>query len=140
MSNKYSHEAFASLIPDITPVNEPFWDALHRGEIHLQHCNDCQANQYPPETFCYQCGSTDLDWQRVDGEGTIYSFTVMHASRHPAFKDHVPYPVIIVQLDDGPRMVSAVLEAKGDINIGDRVKPVIHQVSDERSILMFEPV
>ena len=61
MRNKYSHEAFASLIPDITPVNEPFWDALHRGEIRLQHCNSCQANQYPPETFCYQCGSTDLD-------------------------------------------------------------------------------
>jgi uncharacterized OB-fold protein len=140
MNKQYSHEAFASLIPEITPLNAPFWDALHRGEIHLQHCTHCQSYQHPAEMFCYQCGSRELEWQRVEGEGTIYSFTVIHSSQHPAFKDHVPYHVIIVQLDEGPRMVSAVFDAKGGIKIGDRVKPIIHKVSDDRSILMFEPV
>ena len=62
-----------------------------------------------PESFCYACGSTDIAWKPSTGEGEIYSFIEVHQLYNAAFKDHLPYVVAIVQLDDGPRILGAML-------------------------------
>jgi uncharacterized OB-fold protein len=129
----------ASLAPEINSVNAPFWDGLASGEVRLQHCNACGTHQYPPESFCYQCGATDLEWQAVRGEGEVYSFVVVHRAPNPIYKQFQPYTVAIVQLDEGPRMISAMLTLDAPIDIGARVKPIIKALDGERSILTYEP-
>ena len=137
MSEDFSE--FGGLLPEIDAVNGPYWDGLAEGEVRLQHCNGCGANQYPAETFCYECGGADLDWRAVGGCGEIYSFIVVHQSYHAAFKPFLPYTVAIVQMDDGPRMLAAMLNLETPVNIGDRVQPRIQAISNERAVLLYEP-
>jgi uncharacterized OB-fold protein len=133
------YAAFADLLPTITELNETFHAGLSAGEFRLQHCSACDANQYPGEAFCYECGSTDVAWQAASGEGSVYSFIVVHQPYHPAFQPFLPYPVAVVQLDAGPRMLGAMLDVEEPIAIGDRVRARIVPISEERSGLFFEP-
>ena len=133
-------EGFGELLPEINELNAPFWGGLADGEIRLQKCGKCGTAQYPAESFCYQCGAQDLSWVKVAGEGTVYSFIVVHQPYHKAFKQFLPYTVVIVQMDEGPRMLSAMLGLQEPIEIGDRVKPCIRRIDSERAFLTYEPV
>ena len=128
---------FAFLLPDVTPISRPYWDGLAAGQLRLQHCRACGAYQYPPESFCYECPATDLEWRTVEGRGTIYSFIVVHQLYHPAFAERVPYVVATVQLDEGPRLLAALFEEGARVAIGARVHPRIEPIADGRSALFF---
>lgn len=130
---------FGELFPEINELNAPFWDGLANGEVRLQQCSGCGAHQYPPESFCYQCGAQELSWVPVSGDGTVYSFIVVHQQYHKAFKDFLPYTVAIVQMDEGPRMLSAMLGLRRPIAIGERVKPRVRRVDKDRAFLTYEP-
>ncbi len=137
--NGMNFDAFGELFPEINELNAPFWNGLALGEVRLQKCGQCGAHQYPAESFCYACGAQAMAWVAVAGEGTVYSFTVVHQQYHKAFKEFLPYTVAIVQMDEGPRMLSAMLGLKRHIAIGERVKPCIRVVSKDRAFLTYEP-
>ena len=80
-----------------------------------------------------------MSWVAVAGDGTLYSFIVVHQLYHKAFKAFLPYTVAIVQMDEGPRMLSTMLGLKKPIAIGDRVKPCIRAVDKDRAFLTYEP-
>jgi uncharacterized OB-fold protein len=81
-----------------------------------------------------------MSWVAVAGEGTLYSFTVVHQLYHKAFKPFLPYTVAIVQTDEGPRLLSAMLNLKRPARIGERVKPCIRVVDDGKAFLTYVPV
>ena len=138
--NDMTFSGFGDLFPEITDLNAPFWKGLGQGALRLQKCGKCGAHQYPAETFCYECGGQDMSWVAVAGEGSLYSFTVVHQLYHKAFKPFLPYTVAIVQLDEGPRMLSAMLGLKRPVRIGERVKPLIRVVDNEQAFLTYVPV
>ena len=131
---------FGELFPQITESNAPFWQGLAQGEVRLQQCGHCGVHQYPAESFCYQCGAQDMSWVAVAGEGTVYSFTVVHQLYHKAFKPFLPYTVAIVQMDEGPRMLSAMVGLQRPVSIGERVKPSIRVVDNDKAFLTYVPV
>jgi uncharacterized OB-fold protein len=132
-------ERFSELLPEIDELNAPFWRGLAAGEVRLQRCGRCSAHQYPPESFCYQCGAQALSWVRVSGEGTVYSFIVVHQAYHEAFRAYLPYTVAIVQMDEGPRMLCPMLGLRQSVAIGDRVRPCIRPVGEARAFLTYVP-
>ncbi len=132
-------DGFGELFPEITELNKPYWDGLAQGEVRLQKCGACGKYQYPAETFCYECGAQKMSWVKVAGEGTVYSFIVVHQLYHKLLKPFMPYTVAIVQMDEGPRMLAAMLGLKKSIAIGDRVKPCIRVVDNERAFLTYVP-
>ena len=138
--NDMNVSEFGELFPAITELNAPFWKGLAQGEVRLQKCGTCGAHQYPAETFCYECGAEAMSWVTVAGEGTLYSFTVVHQLYHKAFKPFLPYTVAIVQMDEGPRMLSAMLGLKRPLTIGERVKPCIRVVDNDKAFLTYVPV
>jgi uncharacterized OB-fold protein len=138
--NEPSFSGFGELFPEITELNAPFWKGLAEGEVRLQKCCACGAHQYPAETFCYACGAEAMAWVAVAGEGTLYSFAVVHQLYHKAFKPFLPYTVAIVQMDEGPRMLSAMLGLKRPVAIGERVKPCIRVVDNDKAFLTYVPV
>jgi len=138
--NDMNFAGFGELFPEITESNAPFWNGLAQGEIRVQRCSQCGTHQYPPETFCYECGAQDVSWVPVKGEGTLYSFIVVHQLYHKAFKAFLPYTVAIVQMDEGPRMLSAMLGLKRPVRIGERVKPCIRKADDGKAFLTYVPV
>lgn len=136
--SEMNFEGFGELFPEINDLNAPYWSGLAQGEVRLQRCGTCGRHQYPAESFCYECGAQDLSWVAVSGGGTVYSFIVVHQQYHKAFKDFMPYTVVIVQMDEGPRMLAAMLGPRRTIAIGDRVKPCIRRVDNERAFLTYE--
>lgn len=133
-------DGFHELFPEINELNAPYWDGLAGGEVRLQKCGKCGFHQYPAESFCYDCGAQEMTWTEVKGEGTVYSFIVVHQSYHKAFEPFLPYAVAVVQMDEGPRMLAAVLGLERPLEIEERVKPCIRMVDNERAFLTYEPI
>ncbi len=107
-------------LPDTgNPLEAPFWAALARGELKIQHCDGCGIWLFPTRIRCGTCGEPPV-WKTVSGRGRIWSFTLVHPPVLPAFAPYAPYPVVVVELEEqqGLRMVGNLLFAPGDaINV-----------------------
>lgn len=86
---------------------------LEEGTLGFQGCASCRASVFPPRTRCPRCGADSLEWRASSGAGTVYSTTVISA------RDQDPYSVVLVDVDEGYRMMSRV---DGEVAIGDRVR------------------
>jgi uncharacterized OB-fold protein len=96
--------------PEITPVNKPWWDALAQGSLTFQSCA-CGHKWLPPRAECPACLGTQWKWEAASGRATLVSFTVFHVAYHEAFKTRIPYNVAVVELAEGPRMISNVIDS-----------------------------
>ncbi len=95
-------------LPQVTPLTEPFWGALRRGRIAFQACT-CGHRWLPAREACPRCLGTDHRWEDGSGRAAVVSWVVYHTAHHDAFKDRVPYNVAIVELEEGPRLITNVL-------------------------------
>ena len=119
---------------------KPFWDNLKEHKLTVQRCNACQAYfTFPPQALCAKCLSSDNEWVPVSGKGTIYSHVTYHRAWHPAYQDQIPYNVSLVDLDEGPRLVSNVVDIPpADVKVGMAVE-VIFEDHDEYTLPKFKP-
>ncbi len=86
-----------------------FWRGLRDGKLLLQHCAACRHVQYYQQPMGRACGSEDIEYRPAGGRGTVHSFSVVHRAPGPAFKADVPYAVLLVELEEGPRMISTYI-------------------------------
>ena len=126
------------------PANEehtrPFWDATKRHELVMPRCNTCAELYFYPREACPNCLSSDLAWEPVSGKGRIYSYTVVHQPVHPGFRDEAPYVYAMIQLDEGPRMVSNLVECPLDeVKVDMPVTAVFDDVTTEVTLVKFKP-
>ena len=108
-------------VPEPSPEDEAFWQACKEHRLLIRHCNACQRFFHPPMPSCAHCGSTDVGWQQVSGNGTVFSYTIAHHAVHKALKGFGPYNIVVVLLDDAGdvRLVSNVVDAEpGELRIG----------------------
>jgi uncharacterized OB-fold protein len=106
-----------------TPQNQPWWDALTDGQLLYQACA-CGNAWMPPRMHCPRCLGTDWRWARSAGGATLLSWVVFRTAYHAYFKDRLPYNVVAVQLDEGPRLISSVVGHPDGVGlrIGQRLK------------------
>jgi hypothetical protein len=118
----------------------PYWEAAHRGELRMQQCLDCGFVRFPPSLLCARCLSEKSDWVTLSGRGTVFSWIVVHQSQHPAFNADTPYNVTIVELEEGPRLHTQLVECTNDqIHIGMAVEVVFAKINDEVTLPKFRP-
>ena len=134
-----------SLQPLPIPVpsidNQAFWEACNRGELVIQHCSRCDVLRHPPRPMCPSCRSKELGWKKVSGLGTVYSYTVTHQAIHPSLRGRVPWTVIMVDLDEGVRMISHIVDCSAeDVHIGMRVQVVFEEVDAGITLPYFRPI
>lgn len=96
-----------TIIPEMDAMNRPFWEGAQRGELLLQFCLDCETWWHPPMPRCPHCHSDNNEWRAASGRGVVYSYIDVHHSVHPATDSWVPYRVCLVDLAEGPRIVSS---------------------------------
>ena len=108
--------------PEINAINQPYWDGLKQGELRYQHCDVCDANWLPPREACPSCLAPDPSWQTSAGRGHVVSWVVYHIAYHEAFKDRVPYDVTIVELEEGPRLLSNIIDSQAGSALGVGIK------------------
>jgi uncharacterized OB-fold protein len=131
----------AKPLPRITADNRPFWEAARRHELALQRCDDCGHFRYPPAPVCPECLSERATWTPVSGRGTVTTFVVVHKPYFASFAADLPYNVVQVQLDEGPRLTANLVGiANADIRIGARVQAVFDDVTPEVTLPRFRIV
>jgi uncharacterized OB-fold protein len=132
---------YARPLPRITPDNRPFWEATRRHELRLQRCTACGRFRYPPSPVCPDCLGETAEWTRVSGRGTVTTWVVFHKLYFPAFAGDLPYNVVQVELEEGPRLTANVVGAPNDaIRIGLPVEVVFDDVTAEVTLPRFRPV
>lgn len=125
-------------LPRVTADNRPFWEATKRHELRLQRCAECGRFRYPPAPVCPGCLSESAEWTRVSGRGTITTFIVMHKVYFPSFAADVPYNVVQVQLEEGPRLTANLVDVPNDqIRVGMPVEAVFDDVTPEITLPRF---
>jgi uncharacterized OB-fold protein len=125
-------EQVAKPLPQISAEMAPFFEAARRHQLMVQRCRGCGTLRFPARDRCSACLARDADWVPVSGRGTVFSFAVMHQVYNPGFAAEVPYAVVLVQLEEGPRLISNVVGGPpGDIRIGMPVEVVFETVSPE---------
>lgn len=95
--------------PEITELNRPYWDALREGRLMFQRCG-CGHAWLPARRECPACLRPGALWERASGRGTLLSWVVYHTAYHPAFAERLPYHVALVQLDEGPRLLTRIAD------------------------------
>jgi uncharacterized OB-fold protein len=127
--------------PEITGHAAPFWAAAREGRLVIQHCPACGHFQHYPRPWCTSCLHEEPEFVESSGEGTIYTFTVIRRSAVPAFAARVPYVLAFVDLDEGVRLVTNIVECDPDsVCIGQRVRARFEPIDDEHTVVLFAPV
>lgn len=131
---------YSKPLPEIDDINRPFWEATRRGELRLQRCKDCSHVWYPAGTNCPKCLSTSFEWGPMSGRGTVWSFIVYHHCWHRGFEKEIPYNVAMIQLEEGPIVITNVIDVKNEaIKVGMPVKVVFEHATDEVTLFKFKP-
>lgn len=125
-------------LPTISDRNRPFWEGCREGELRMQRCGNCRHIRYPIALVCPRCLSDQTEWVALSGRGEVFSYVVFYQLYDNAFKDDLPYNVALVQLDEGPRMFSNIVDTPNDeVKIGDRVEVIFDSVTEEVTIPRF---
>jgi hypothetical protein len=110
-----------SLPPELQAIHPDkhtaaFWDACRRRELRFQRCTACGRFRHPPLPGCPHCASTAVDWARVNGRATVFSYTIVHHAAIPSLKESVPYNVVVVEFEDAPgaRLISNLLGVEAE--------------------------
>lgn len=133
-------EALRKPMPVPDADTAAFWQGLAEGRLLLQHCADCGHVQYYQQGSCRECGSGRLEHRAASGRGVVHSFSVVHRAPGPAFRNDTPYAVLLVELAEGPRMISSLVEGDpADVRIGMAVELVCERVSPDVVLPRFRP-
>jgi uncharacterized OB-fold protein len=128
-------------LPVITEENRPFWEGCQQGKLLLQQCRKCHHYQFYPRLYCMQCSSETLQWVEANGRGVIYSFTIIYQNKSPEFVHETPYNVAIVQLEEGPRLLSNIVDVDAtELQVDLPVAVVFDQVTDAITLPRFRPL
>lgn len=124
----------------VTPESEHFWEGIQSGEFRLNRCNDCNTVIWYPRRRCNVCGSTNLTEFLASGKGTIYTFTVNHRGEG-AYRESTPYVLCYVELEEGPRVLTNLVESDlAQVEIGRAVQLVFEKDDDGWAIYRFKLV
>jgi uncharacterized OB-fold protein len=128
----------AKPLPQVSPEMAPFFEAARRHALVVQRCTGCGALRFPARSICSTCLSREATWLPVSGRGTVFSFAIMHQAVHPGFAAETPYAVVVIQLDEGPRLLSNLVDCRtADVRIGQAVEVVFDDVTPEVTLPKF---
>lgn len=123
-------------VPDADSVE--FWEGCNAHELRLQECRNCGEVRHYPRSHCPNCRSAEARWIKATGRGRIHSFVVIYRALHPAFQEKVPYVVALIELEEGPRMISDLIDCDpAQVTIGMPVTIVFEDTKSQVSIPHF---
>jgi len=127
-------------LPEETPLTAPFWQAAREHRLVIQRCTACGRLRWPPELACYECGSLDHEWAQMSGRATLYTWTVAHPPLLPYFQPRSPWPIAVVQLEEGPRIVTNITGIDPDqYEIGMPLEAAYEDIGEGMTLVVFQP-
>jgi uncharacterized OB-fold protein len=133
--------AYTGPVPKPTPETRPFWDAAKQGKLLIQHCGDCNQHYFYPRPLCPQCLSRKVTWTESSGRGRLHTFVINH--RPPrGFPPDTPIVIAIVELEEGPRLMTNLVAVEPDptqLHCDMPVEVVFEALTDAITLPKFRP-
>lgn len=126
-------------LPKPMPETQHYWDGAKVGELRLQRCDACQHTYFPPRPFCPECSSRKVSVFKASGKATLHSYVINHM-KTPGFEP--PYAVAVVELAEGPRLMSNILDCPATpeaLVLDMPLEVTFEKVSDEITLPQFKP-
>ena len=128
------------MLPKLDDRNRFFWTSGADGRLRFLRCQDCGFYVHPPTPRCPKCWGERVEWAEASGRATLYTWSVVHVNDLPPFPERVPYVAAIVELDEGPRMMTNVVDCDFDaLRVGMPVEVTFRPTSDEFTLPQFRP-
>jgi uncharacterized OB-fold protein len=127
-------------LPTIEDESRPFWDAAREGKFLIRRCDDCGTVHHYPRPFCPSCWSENVSWVEASGRATLYTYSTVFMNDLPPFNERIPYVAAAVDLEEGPRVMTNVIDCDpAELRVGMALKVVYTAVTDEFTAPMFTP-
>ena len=126
-------------VPEPTPETRPFWEGCKDGELRIQRCASCDHAYFPPRPFCPKCAHREVRWVKASGKGKLYSYVIHHRPM-PGFTP--PYSIAVVELDEGPRMMTNIIDCPQTpeaLQLDMPVEVTFTPLSDSISLPQWKP-
>lgn len=142
MEETYSmNDALKLPLPKIDPLNKPFWEFARAGKLAVQKCNACGDRHFPPGPVCPECLAISQSWEVVSGKGKIFSWAEFHHAYWDEVRAGLPYNVCMVQLDEGPILISNLVGVPlQEARLGMPVTVVFEEITDDICLPKFTRV
>ena len=128
-------------LPHLDEENRWFFEACARHQLVLQKCSSCGTVRFYPRALCPSCMSSKTDYVRASGRGRVYTFTVTHQNQAPGFRDELPYVMAYVELDEGPRILTNIIDTPpGEVKIDLPVEVVFEDIDENLAIPKFQRI
>jgi uncharacterized OB-fold protein len=128
-------------LPHIDPQSRPFWDAARAHELRLPKCDDCGLLRTQFERWCPKCGGQSSTWVKLSGRGKVWSHCTFHRSYFAQFAAELPYQVVLIELEEGPKLISNIVGASPIlVAVGLSVAAVFEDVTSEVTLVKFTPM
>ena len=126
----------------MTPEAKPYWEGARDGKLMIPTCRACGKSFMYPRVRCPFCASRDIAWMQASGRGRLYSFAIAHQILNKAFKVKTPLVLAMVELEEGPRLLTNLVNVEPDPNklrCDMPVEVVFEKLTDQVSLPMFQP-
>lgn len=131
---------YAKPLPIPAPESEPFWAGARDHKLLMQKCASCGKFWFPPGTICPHCGAAEFSWTETSGRGRVFTFVTYQRLYNKAWDGEVPYVVAIVELEEGPRMLTNITGIDAaDVVCDMAVRVVFDDVTPEVTLPKFTP-
>ena len=137
-----TQQPYTKPVPVPQGESDYYWEKAKAHELWLRNCGDCDQAYFYPRDICPHCFSRNTSWIQASGKGTLHTFAIVHRAPTPAFRDDAPFVVAMVDLEEGVRMPTNLVEVEPDpagITIGMAVEVVFEDITDEISLPKFKP-
>jgi uncharacterized OB-fold protein len=132
---------FVKPLPKPSAWSKPFWDGAREGKLVLKRCKSCGHIDHPPYLFCTECSSEESEWMEAAGKASLYAYAVNTYGVPFPFMEDLPYVLAMVDLPEGPRMISNVVQCDpAELKNGMELEVVFEKASDEITLPKWRPV
>jgi uncharacterized OB-fold protein len=127
-------------LPTPDENTQAYWDGTREGKLLIKRCADCGRAHFYPRPFCPHCWSENVTWEQASGRGTLYTYSVVHVNDLPPFPERVPYVAAIVDLEEGPRVMTNIVDADFDaLQVGMPVEVTFREETEAVTLALFRP-
>lgn len=126
-------------IPVIDADSKQFWEGCNKEQLLIQHCGDCHQYIYYPRIVCPNCMSSNISWHESSGRGKVYSYTIVRFGP-PGFNEDVPFISALVELEEGVRMITNIVNCDVEDVTCDMPVEVTFEQWDTVKLPVFKPI
>jgi uncharacterized protein len=127
-------------LPKPSKWSQAFWDGTKQHKLLLKKCSKCGKIDHPPYLFCTNCWAEEHQWIESSGKGKIYAFSTVMLGAPPGFDIDIPYTIAMVDLAEGPRMLTTIVDSNpDDLKIGMDVEVVFDDLIEGVTLFRFKP-